>query len=238
MIDTGRLENAIRKHLNKVAPRRNAVLDPLKLTITNWPADKVEIVEAINNPEDPAAGSRELPFSRTLFIEQDDFQEDAPKKFFRLKKGGAVRLRYGYILDCHDVVKDESGKVIEVLCTYDPDTRSGSDRSGRKVKGTIHWVSAPHAVDLTVRMYDRLFKVENPEKGSEGGSFLDHLNENSLTTITVKGEPSLAELEPGDRVQFERKGYFCVDKDSVAGQPIYNQIVGLRDSWAKEQAKG
>ncbi|MEZ6086466.1 MAG: glutamine--tRNA ligase/YqeY domain fusion protein [Pirellulaceae bacterium] len=237
MIDTGRLENAIRKHLNKVAPRRNAVLDPLKLTITNWPRGEVEMVDAVNNPEDPDAGTRELPFSGTLFIERDDFQEEAPKNFFRLKKGGAVRLRYGYILDCHDVVKDDAGNVIEVLCTYDPETRSGSDHSGRKVKGTIHWVSAEHAVDLPVHLYDRLFKVENPEKASEGGSFLDHLNENSLTKINAKGEPSLADLAPGDRIQFERKGYFCVDKDSAAGKPVFNQIVGLRDSWAKEQAK-
>ncbi|WP_417736739.1 glutamine--tRNA ligase/YqeY domain fusion protein [Rosistilla oblonga] len=238
MIDTGRLENALRKHLNKVAPRRNAVLDPLKLTITNWPEGKVEMVEAINNPEDATAGTRQLPFSGSLYIEQDDFQEEAPKKFFRLKKGGAVRLRYGYILDCHDVVKDDAGNVIEVLCTYDPETKSGADTSGRKVKGTIHWVSAPHAKEIEVRQYDRLFKVENPEKNDAGGSFLDHLNEDSLKTITAMVEPSLVELKPEDRVQFERKGYFCVDKDSTAEKPVFNQIVGLRDSWAKAKAKG
>ncbi|QDV71252.1 Glutamine--tRNA ligase [Rosistilla carotiformis] len=238
MIDTGRLENALRKHLNKVAPRRNAVLDPLKLTITNWPEGKVEMVDAVNNPEDASAGTRQIPFSGSLFIEQDDFQEEAPKKFFRLKKGGAVRLRYGYILDCHDVVKDDAGNVIEVLCTYDPETKSGADTSGRKVKGTIHWVSAPHAKEVEVRQYDRLFKVENPEKNDAGGSFLDHLNEDSLKTFMVKVEPSLAELKPEDRVQFERKGYFCVDKDSTPEKPVFNQIVGLRDSWAKEKAKG
>ena len=237
-IDVGLLENAVRKHLNKVAPRRSAVLDPLKLTITNWPAGKVEMVEAVNNPEDPDAGTREVPFSGSLFIEQDDFREEAPKKFFRLKKGGAVRLRYGYIIDCIDVVKDDDGNVIEVLCTYDPETRSGSDSSGRKVKGTIHWVSAEHAADVEVRLYDRLFGVENPEKVEDGGTFLDHMNPDSLSAITAKVEPSLAEMSVGSRVQFERKGYFCVDPDSSKEKPVFNQIVGLRDSWAKEQKKG
>lgn len=237
MIDTGRLENSVRKHLNAIAERRNVVLDPLQLTITNWPEGKVEMMQATNNPEDPQAGTRQIPFSGTLWIEQDDFQEDAPRKFFRLKKGGAVRLRYGYIVDCHDVVKDSQGNVTQVLCTYDPDTRSGEDTSGRKVKGTIHWVSQSHARDVLVRLYDRLFKVENPEKTPEGGTFLDHINPDSLTTITAKAEPDVATMPVGTRVQFERKGYFCVDPDSTSDQPTFNRIVGLRDSWAKEQAK-
>lgn len=236
-IDVGLLEHSIRKHLNKIAPRRSAVLDPLKLTITNWPEGKVEMVTAVNNPEDPDAGTREVPFTGTIYIEQEDFREEAPRKFFRLKKGGAVRLRYAYIIDCVDVVKDDDGNIIEVLCTYDPETRSGEDTSGRKVKGTIHWVSADHACDVEVRRYDRLFGVENPNKVEEGGSFLDHLNPDSLKSVTAKVEPSLAEMQVGDRVQFERKGYFCVDADSTEQRLVYNQIVGLKDTWAKEQKK-
>ncbi len=171
-IDIVRLENAVREHLNRVAPRRMAVLDPIKLTITNWPEGKVEMTEAVNNPEDPSAGQRQVPFSGHLLIEQEDFREEAPRKFFRLKKGGAVRLRAGYIVDCHDVVKDDDGKVIEILCTYDPETRSGSDHSGRKVKGTIHWVSAEHAKQVEVRLYDRLFTVEDPGSPEEGKTYL------------------------------------------------------------------
>lgn len=237
-IDIIRLENAVREHLNAVALRRMAVLDPIKLTITNWPEGKVEMTEAINNPEDPSAGKREIPFSGSLWIEQDDFREEAPRKFFRLKKGGAVRLRAGYIVDCHDVVKDADGNVIEILCTYDPETKSGSDSSGRKVKGTIHWVSAEHAVEAEVRLYDRLFTVENPGDPEEGKTFLDYLNPDSLKVITGYLEPALAEAEPGDRVQFERLGYYVVDPDTTPQKRVFNRIVSLRDTWGKMEAKG
>ncbi|WP_372725848.1 glutamine--tRNA ligase/YqeY domain fusion protein [Novipirellula sp.] len=237
-IDIIRLENAVREHLNAVALRRMAVLDPIKLTITNWPEGKVEMTEAINNPEDPSAGKREIPFSGSLWIEQDDFREEAPRKFFRLKKGGAVRLRAGYIVDCHDVVKDADGNVIEILCTYDPETKSGSDSSGRKVKGTIHWVSAEHAVEAEVRLYDRLFTVENPGDPEEGKTFLDYLNPDSLKVITGYLEPALAEAEPGDRIQFERLGYYVVDPDTTPQKRVFNRIVSLRDTWGKMEAKG
>jgi len=238
MIDMVRLENAVREHLNRVAPRRMAVLDPIKLTITNWPEGQVEMVDAVNNPEDPAAGTREVPFSGTLYIERDDFREQAPRKFFRLKKGGAVRLRAAYVVDCHDCVKDAEGNVVEVLCTYDPETRSGSGTSERKVKGTIHWVSAEHARDVTVRLYDRLFRVENPDSSQSGQSFLDHLNPDSIETVTAKVEPALVADEIGQRVQFERLGYFVVDPDSTAESRVFNRVVSLRDSWGNMEAKG
>lgn len=228
-----KLENAVRDHLNKVAERRMAVLDPVKLTITNWPEGKTEMAEAVNNPEDPDAGTRRIPFSGTLWIEREDFREEAPRKYFRLKLGGAVRLRYAYIIDCHDVVKDADGNVVEILCTYDPATHSGHDSSGRKVKGTIHWVSQPEAVDCEVRMYDRLFKVEDPDDAPAGGSFLDHLNPDSLSVVTAKVEPALAEVEEGTRIQFERNGYYCADRDGAPGRPVFNRIVPLRDTWEK-----
>lgn len=242
-IDIVRLENSIRDHLNQIALRRMAVLDPIKLTITNWPKDAngkdvVEMVTAGNNPEDPEAGTREVPFSGSLLIEQDDFREEAPNKFFRLKKGGAVRLRAAYIIDCYDVVKDPDGKITEILCTYDPQTKSGEDSSGRKVKGTIHWVSAPHASEVEVRLYDRLFTVESPEQAEEGKTFLDFINPDSLRTVHAFVEPSLATAEVSDRVQFERLGYFCVDKDSQPGKLVFNRIVSLKDTWGKIEAKG
>ncbi len=237
-IDIVRLENAVREHLNRVAPRRMAVLDPIKLTITNWPEGKVEMTEAVNNPEDPSAGVRQVPISGSLLIEQEDFREEAPRKFFRLKKGGAVRLRAGYIIDCHDVIKDEDGNVIEILCTYDPETRSGSDQSGRKVKGTIHWVSAEHAKRVEVRLYDRLFTTEDPGSPEEGKTYLDYLNADSLQVVNAFVEPALAEQEVGDRIQFERLGYFVVDQDSTDEKPVFNRIVPLRDSWGKMEAKG
>ncbi|MDB4678893.1 glutamine--tRNA ligase/YqeY domain fusion protein, partial [Rhodopirellula sp.] len=224
-IDMVRLENSVREHLNKIAPRRMAVLDPVKLTITNWPEGQVEIMEAVNNPEDPEIGKREIPFSGNLLIERGDFREEAPRKFFRLKKGGAVRLRAGYIVDCYDVIKDEDGKVTEILCTYDPETRSGADKSGRKVKGTIHWVSANHAKEMTVRLYDRLFTVEDPGSTEEGKTYLDYLNPNSLTTVTAYAEPSLQSHEIGDRIQLERIGYFVLDPDSQAESIVLNRIV-------------
>lgn len=236
-IDIVRLENAVREHLNRVAPRRMAVLDPVKLTITNWPEGQVEMAAAVNNPEDESAGTRQIPFSGSLWIEREDFLEEAPRKFFRLKKGGAVRLRAGYIVDCHDVVKDADGRITEILCTYDPDTKSGQGSSDRKVKGTIHWVSAEHAVEMTVRLYDRLFTVEDPGSPEPGKTFIDYLNPDSLRTVTGYGEPALGEMQEGDRVQFERLGYFIVDADSSPGHPVCNRIVPLRDTWAKVQAK-
>ncbi|MDA8745081.1 glutamine--tRNA ligase/YqeY domain fusion protein [Rubripirellula amarantea] len=237
-IDIVRLENSVREHLNRVAPRRMAVLDPVKLTITNWPKGKVEYSEAINNPEDPESGSRQIPFSGELLIERDDFREEAPRKFFRLKKGGSVRLRAGYIIDCVDVVKDDAGEITEILCTYDPETKSGEDNSGRKVKGTIHWVSQEHAKQVEVRLYDRLFTAEDPSKVEEGHTFVEHLNPNSLTTVTAFVEPELAKADVGERVQFERLGYFVVDQDSTGEKRVFNRIVSLRDTWGKMEAKG
>jgi glutaminyl-tRNA synthetase len=237
-IDIIRLESAVREHLNRVAPRRMAVLDPVKLTITNWPEGQVVMSEAVNNPGDPDAGKREIPFTGNLLIEREDFREEAPRKFFRLKKGGSVRLRAGYIIDCQDVVKDDDGNVIEILCTYDPETKSGSDTSGRKVKGTIHWVSADHAAEVEVRLYDRLFTVEDPGSPEEGKTFEDYINPDSLKTITGFVEPALAEHAIGDRVQFERLGYFVVDADTTEEKLVFNRIVTLRDTWGKMEAKG
>ena len=239
-IDVTVLENCIREHLNAVAPRVMAVLNPIKVVLTNYPEDQVEMMEAVNNPEDPSAGSRQIPFTRELYIEQDDFQEDAPKKFFRLKPGGEVRLRYGYIIKCEEVIKDpQTGQIKELHCTYDPATRSGSGEGAqRKVKGTIHWVSASKAITAEVRLYDRLFLGENPEDVPEGKTFLDNLNPNSLETIQAKLEPSLSDAVGGNHYQFERMGYFFADPvDSKPGKPIFNRTVGLRDSWAKIQAK-
>ncbi|MEM6778252.1 MAG: glutamine--tRNA ligase/YqeY domain fusion protein [Planctomycetota bacterium] len=236
-IDVVRLENAVRDHLNATAPRRMAVLNPVKLTITNWPDGQVEMMKAVNNPEDETAGTREVPFTGQLWIEQDDFREEAPRKFFRLKKGGAVRLRSGYIVDCHDVIKDADGTVTEILCTYDPETKSGQDASGRKVKGTIHWVSREHAGEVTVRNYDRLFNVESPDANVEGKTFLDFLNPDSLATLTAYVEPALASAPVGTRVQFERLGYYVVDPDSTEAANVFNRIVPLRDSWGRLQKK-
>lgn len=241
-IDIVRLENAVREHLNRVAPRYLAVLDPLKLTITNWPKNpdgsaEVQPSHAVSNPESPEAGLRDVPMTGSLLIERDDFREQAPSKFFRLKLGGAVRLRAGYIIDCHDVVKDADGKVIEVLCTYDPSTKSGEDLSGRKVKGTIHWVSAAHAAQVEVRNYDRLFTVENPESTGAGKTFLDYFNPDSLRVTTAWVEPALLNVEVGQAVQFERLGYYCPDPDSKPGQPVFNRIVPLRDTWGKIASK-
>ena len=237
-IDIVRLENSVREHLNCIAPRRMAVLDPVKLTITNWPEGHVETCLAINNPQDSNSGKREVPFSGSLWIEKDDFREEAPRKFFRLKKGGAVRLRGGYIVDCTDVVKNDQGEVVEILCTYDPETKSGQDTSGRKVKGTIHWVSAPHAGEASVRLYDRLFSVEDPSKFPEGSDFTVNLNPNSLKTVTAYVESALMETKVEDRVQFERLGYFILDRDSSPEKPVFNRIVSLRDTWGKMEAKG
>jgi glutaminyl-tRNA synthetase len=239
-IDVAVLENAIREHLNAIAPRFMAVLDPVKLVLTNYPEDQVEWMDAVNNPEDPSAGSRQLPFSRELYIERDDFMVNPPSKFFRLKPGGEVRLRYGYIIKCESFETDPAtGKVTQINCTFDAATRSGSETSGeRKVKGTIHWVSAKHATQVEVRLYDRLFQDADPENAVEGKSFLDNLNPNSLSVVHAMVEPALAKCAPNDRVQFERNGYFCADyKDSKPNQPVFNRVVTLRDSWAKIQSK-
>ncbi|MBT5846847.1 MAG: glutamine--tRNA ligase/YqeY domain fusion protein [Verrucomicrobiales bacterium] len=229
--DVGLLENAIREELNKTAKRRCAVLDPLEVVIDNYPEGQSEDLEAINNPEDESAGKRALPFGRRLFIERADFMEDPPKKFFRLGPGREVRLRYAYFITCQSVEKDGDGNILRIHCTYDPETRGGSAPDGRKVKGTLHWVSAEHAVDAEVRLYDRLFTEPEPEAE---GDFLDYLNPDSLKIIAAKLEPSLVKLSAGQRVQFERLGYFTPDpKDSTTDKLVFNRIVGLRDSWAK-----
>lgn len=230
--DIGLLENEVRQVLNRDALRFMAVLDPLKVIVTNYPEEKVEEMDAVKNPEKPELGTRKVPFCRELYIERDDFMEDAPKKFFRLKPGGEVRFRCAYWLKCEEVIKDENGEITELHCTYDPDTRGGENPpDGRKVKGTIHWVSARHAVDAEVRVYDRLFKEENPDAAE--GSFLDYLNPNSIEIKNAKLEPGLGEIEVGETVQFERLGYFCVDTDSSDDKKIVNRTVPLRDSWAK-----
>jgi len=231
LIEMGALENSVRETLGDAAERRMGVLRPLKVVLTNYPEDQVEMMEALNHPANPAMGTREMPFSRELWIEQDDFMEEAPRKFFRLKPGGEVRLRFGYIIQCDEVIKNDSGEVIELRCSYDPDTRSGTGSSDRKVKGTIHWVSCQHAIDAEVRLYDRLFNEANPNAASD---FHSAINPNSVETVTARLEPTLADLEPGQAVQFERLGYFCADgiEDSAAARVI-NRIVTLRDSWAK-----
>jgi glutaminyl-tRNA synthetase len=238
-IDRVVLENSVREHLNRVAPRVMAVLRPLKVVITNFPEGKTESLEAVNNPEDPQAGTRQVPFSRELYIERDDFMEDPPKKFFRLGPGREVRFRYAFFVRCNEVVKDESGEVVELRCTYDPETRGGSAPDGRKVKGTIHWVSAADAVGAEVRLYDHLFTTENAEDSSGGGGYQDNLNLNSLEVLTdCRLEPSLALAQPGQRFQFERLGYFIVDSvDSSPRALVFNRTVTLRDSWAKIQRR-
>ncbi len=234
-IELAMLEHFLREDLNKRAPRVMAVLRPLRVVIDNYPAGQVEELEALNNPEDPAAGTRKVPFSRALYIEQDDFRETPPKKFYRLFPGQEVRLRAGYFIKCTSVVKDEkSGEVVEVHCTYDPETRSGNAPDGRKVKATIHWVSAQHAIEAEVRLYESLFSKEDPNDVPESQEFTANLNPNSLETLTAaKLEPSLASAKPGDRYQFERLGYFCVDPDSPSEKLVFNRTVQLRDTWAK-----
>ncbi|HEY0297981.1 MAG TPA: glutamine--tRNA ligase/YqeY domain fusion protein [Arachidicoccus sp.] len=234
--DVGLLEFCVRDHLNKIANRAMAVLDPVKLIITNYPEGQTEDLIAENNPEDENGGHRTVPFSREIWIEREDFMENAPKKFFRLGPGLTVRLKYAYIVTCTDFKKDENGNITEIHCTYNPETKSGSDTSGLKVKGTIHWVSVPHAKTAEVRVYDRLFKVENPS--SEEGDFKDYINPNSLTVIpNAFIEPSLADAKPLDKFQFLRMGYFTADKNSTPDHLIFNRTVGLKDSWAKEIKK-
>lgn len=231
------LEYHVREDLNRRALRVMAVLKPLRVVITNYPEGQVEHMDAVNNPEDPAAGLRTVPFSKELFIEEDDFREVPPPKYYRLSPGKEVRLRYGYFITCTNVVKDSQGNIVEIHCTYDPATRGGDSPDGRKVKSTIHWVSAQHAIDAEVRLYETLFNKENPNETEEGQDFTVNMNPKSLETITGKLEPSLKNAAPGSHYQFERLGYFCPDKDSTAEKLVFNRTVGLRDTWAKIEKK-
>jgi len=238
-VDIGLLEHCLREDLNKRALRVMAVLRPLKVVITNYPEDRTEELDAVNNPEDESAGTRKVPFSRVIYIEQDDFREDPPKKYFRLAPGREVRLRYAYFITCNEAVKDpQTGEVVELRCTYDPATRGGDAPDGRKVKATLHWVSAAHAVEAEVRLYDHLFIREFPDEVEEGRDFTANLNPDSLQTLTgCRLEPSLAAASPGDRFQFERLGYFVVDPDSTKDRPVFNRTVTLRDTWAKIESR-
>jgi glutaminyl-tRNA synthetase len=238
-VDVALLEHAVREELNQRAPRVMGVLRPLKVVIENYPEDQVEELEAINNPEDVSAGTRKVPFTKVLYIEQDDFREDPPKKFFRLAPGREVRLRYAYFIKCEDFVKDEkTGEVLELRCTYDPQTRGGSAPDGRKVKGTLHWVSAQHALEAEVRLYDRLFVKEDPMDTEEGKAFIDYINPNALEVLSAcRVESSLKNAKPEQRYQFERMGYFAVDTDTTEDKLVFNRTVTLRDTWAKLEKK-
>ena len=229
--DMALLESVVRDDLNKRSMRRMAVLKPLKLVIDNYPDDLTEEMDAVNNPEDESAGTRKVPFSKVLYIEQDDFRETPPPRYYRLYPGNEVRLRYAYLVKCTHVIKDQNGEIIEVHVTYDPATRGGDAPDGRKIKSTIHWVSADHAREAEIRLYDRLFTKEDPEEGEEG--FLGCINPNSLAVLTGYVEPHLANAQPGERFQFERRGYFCSDPDGMTGEPVFNLTVPLRDTWAK-----
>src|SRR5450759_3226555 len=231
------LEHAVRDVLNRTAPRRFAVLRPLKLVIENYPEGQVEEMDAVNNPEDASAGSRKLPFTRELWIEREDFMEDPPKKFFRLAPGREVRLRYAYFVTCTDVVKDADGEIIELRCTYDPATRGGDSPDGRRPKATLHWISADHAMPAEVRLYDHLFS--RPDPGADGRDLFADLNPDSEKVLNgCLVEPTLAELPVGETVQFERLGYFSPDRDSTPGHPVFNRTLTLKDTWAKLQAQG
>ena len=240
LTDVALLEHSIRQNLNDTTPRRMAVLRPLKVVITNFDEGIVEELDAANHPKNPEAGTRKVPFTREIYVERGDFMEEPPKKFFRLGPGREVRLRFAYLITCNEVIKNAAGEVTELQCTYDPETHGGNAPDGRKVKGTIHWVSASHAFEAQVRLYDRLFTAEDPNKESDGKTYLDHLNAESLEVISdAKFEPGLAKAEPGERFQFERLGYFCADAaDSQPGKPVFNRTVTLRDAWAKRQKKG
>ncbi|MCK4801487.1 MAG: glutamine--tRNA ligase/YqeY domain fusion protein [Anaerolineales bacterium] len=233
-IQHSKFDYFVRDDLNQRVPRVNGVLNPLRVVLTNYPEDKVELMEFPNHPGDESQGTREVPFSRELYIDRDDFREDPPKKFWRLAPGREVRLRYGYLITCNEVIKDDQGEISELRCTIDPESRGGTAPDGRQVKGTLHWVSAPHALDVEVRLYDRLFNHPFPMDVKEGESFLDHLNPGSLQILSgVKVEPGLKNSNPGDRFQFERVGYFCVDPDSTEDELVFNRTISLRDSWAK-----
>ena len=233
LTDVALFEYAIREELNKTSPRYLGVLNPLKVTITNMADDFCDELDAVNNPEDPSAGSRKIPFAKELYIDRNDFMIDPPKGYFRLSPGKEVRLRYGYFIKCEDYVTDENGEVIELKCTYDPETRGGNAPDGRKVKGTIHWVSAKHCLEAEVRLYDRLFTVEQPGMGDE--DFLTQMNPDSEIVSKCLIEPALGNAKAGDRVQFERVGYFCCDPDSTAEKLVFNRTVSLKDSWAKKK---
>jgi glutaminyl-tRNA synthetase len=234
-VDIALLEHCLREDLNKRAQRVMAVLNPIRLVIDNYPEDKVEMLEAVNNPEDESMGTREVPFSRLLYIERDDFREEPPKKFFRLAPGREVRLKHAYYVTCEDVVKDEkTGEIVEIHCTYDPETRGGWSKDGRRVKGTLHWVSTAHAIDAEIRLYDHLFTLEDSSDVADGTDFKDYLNPKSLETLSgCKMEPSLKDASPGNRFQFLRQGYFSVDPDSTDEKLVFNRTVSLRDTWAK-----
>lgn len=238
MVDVSLFEYCIREDLNKRVPRIMGVLNPIKVTLVNYPEDQVEYMECINNPEDESMGTRPVPFSRQLYIDRDDFREDPPPKYYRLSPGREVRLRYGYFIKCIDVVKDSNGEIVELLCTYDPDTRGGFAPDGRKVQATIHWVSAAHALDAEVRLYDRLLRVANPHDEDENADFLSFINPDSLKVLhNCKVEPSLGNMKPGDKFQLERVGYFCLDiKDSKPDHLVLNRTVTLKDTWAKIEA--
>ena len=240
LTDVALLEHSIRQDLNDTTPRRMAVLRPLKVVITNFDEDKVEELDAANHPKDPDAGTRTVPFTREIYVERDDFMEEPPAKFFRLGPGREVRLRFAYFITCNEVIRNAAGEVTELHCTYDPETHGGNAPDGRKVKGTIHWVSASHAFEAEVRLYDRLFMVEDPNREEGGKTYLDHLNAESLEVISdARLEPGLAKAGPGERFQFERLGYFCADAtDSQPGEPVFNRTVTLRDAWARQQRKG
>jgi glutaminyl-tRNA synthetase len=237
VIDVALLEHCIREDLNKRAPRRMVVLDPLKVVITNFPENETDELDAINNPEDESMGTRKVPFSNELFIERGDFMEDPPRKFFRLAPGKEVRLRYAYFLTCNEVIKDENGEITELRCTIDPASRGGQSPDGRKVKGTMHWVSAKHAREVEVRLYERLFNKEDPDDVEEGQDFLSALNPDSLNVIKAYAERSLSETRAGYKYQFERQGYFSTDKQSTPSNIVFNRTVTLKDSWAKKQKK-
>jgi len=238
IVDLALLEDCLRDDLNKTAQRVMGVLHPLKVVLVNYPEGQVEELDAINNPEDPAAGTRKAPFSRVLYLERDDFREDPPPKFYRLSPGREVRLRYAYFIKCVDVVKDEHGEIIELHCTYDPATRGGDAPDGRKVKATLHWVSAEHAIPAEVRLYDNLFLKPNPDEAEEGKDFLSNINPHSLETLHSYLEPYAKNAAPGTRFQFERQGYFCVDKDSTPDSLVFNRTVTLRDTWARIEKAG
>ena len=240
LTDVALLEHSIRQDLNDTTPRRMAVLRPLKVVITNFDENKVEELDAANHPKDPDAGTRTVPFTREIYVERDDFMEEPPAKFFRLGLGREVRLRFAYFITCNEIIRNAAGEVTELHCTYDPETHGGNAPDGRKVKGTIHWVSASHSFEAEVRLYDRLFMVEDPSREDGGKAYLDHLNAGSLEVISeAKLEPALAKAAPGERFQFERSGYFCADAtDSLPGRPVFNRTVTLRDAWAKQQKKG
>ena len=237
VIDLGLLEFCVREDLNKRAERRMAVLNPIKVVITNYPEGETEMISCVNNPEDESAGHREVPFSREVYIERDDFMEVPPKKYFRLSPGNEVRLRYAYLIRCNEVIKNEQGEIVELRCTYDPMSKGGQSSDGRKVKGVIHWVSAPHAKEAEIRLFDRLFTRESLDDLEEGKTYKDYLNPASLTVVKGYVEPSLAGTAPGSKYQFERIGYFCADKDSSVEKPVFNRTVTLKDSWSKMAAK-